>query len=143
MTYLPLANITINWRCVEIAILCQFLNPGIRDWCGWDPGAHYTYRDSNPGPTFSILGFRIEILPMPGSRQDYVMIQTQDNITQPHANHTVHNSHKDGCRTFMVGWYCSILDAKEARKKLNNIRKKCNGTLLSPDCTAYDCSSKI
>jgi hypothetical protein len=38
----------------------------------------------------------------------------------------------------VIGWYCSILDAKQARKKLNNVRKKCNGILLTSDCAAYD-----
>jgi hypothetical protein len=47
---------------VGIAIPGQFPNPGIRDWRGRDPGipeynAH-VIRDSNPGPTFSIPGFR-------------------------------------------------------------------------------------
>jgi hypothetical protein len=30
------------------------------------------YRDSNPGPIFSIRGFGIETFPIPGSRRNYV-----------------------------------------------------------------------
>jgi hypothetical protein len=89
----------------------------------------HVIRDSNPGPTFSIPGFGIETFLMPGSRRDYVT-RLKTIITQQHASHTVHNSHTDGCGTYVIGWYCSILDAKQARKKLNNVRKKCNGTLL-------------
>jgi hypothetical protein len=126
-----------------IAIPDQFPNSGILDWRGRDPGipelnAH-VIRDSNPGPTFSIPGFGIETFLMPGSPRDYGT-RLKTIITQPRASHTVHNSHTDGCGpcdTYVIGWYCSILDAKQARKKLNNVRKTCNGTLLSSDCTAY------
>jgi hypothetical protein len=47
---------------------------------GQNPGSatalHMTViRDSNAGPTFSIPGFGIETLLMPGSRRDYVTTQ--------------------------------------------------------------------
>jgi hypothetical protein len=56
--------------------------------------------------------------------------------TQDHYNTTTcesyspHNLDTDGCGTYVTGWFCSILDAKQVRKKLNNVRKKCYGTLL-------------
>jgi hypothetical protein len=48
--------------------------------CPWvktlAPPLHCTCQwDSNPGPTFSIPGFGIETLLMPGSRRDYVTTQ--------------------------------------------------------------------
>jgi hypothetical protein len=66
---------------LEIAIPGQFPNAGIRDWRGRDPGIpeyinEHVIRDSNSGPNFSITGFGIETFLMPGSRRDYVTIET-------------------------------------------------------------------
>jgi hypothetical protein len=72
-------SLCLAWYQLGIAIPGQFPNPGIRDWRGRGPGipehiAH-VIRDSNLGPTFSIPGFGIETLIMPGSRRDYVTTQ--------------------------------------------------------------------
>jgi hypothetical protein len=70
--------------------------------------------------------------------------------TQDHYNTTTcesyspHNLDTDGCGTYVIGWYCSILDAKQARNKLKKRSKEMlRYSTISPDCTAYDCSSKI
>jgi hypothetical protein len=64
MRALPVATMpdcqdeTACHRQLGIAIPGPFPNPEIRDWRERDPGAQCTchYRDSNPGPIFSIPG---------------------------------------------------------------------------------------
>jgi hypothetical protein len=109
-----------------IAIPGQFPNLGIRDWRGRDPGAQCNViRASNPGPTLSIPGFGIETFLMPESRREYVTTQYHNTTTCE--SYSPQFPHR-WVRCLCVGWYCSILDAKQTRKKLNNVRKKCNGS---------------
>jgi hypothetical protein len=72
---LPSANVTVplNHMPSHGQSRANFPIPGFGIGVLRDPGAQCTYRDSNPGPTFSIPGFGIETflagIP-PGLRHD-------------------------------------------------------------------------
>jgi hypothetical protein len=97
-------RIVVETRDCNPGSVSQSRDSGLASTGSRDPGAQCTcHYGFNPGLTFSISGFGIETFLMPCSHQDYVM-RPKTIITQPLENHTVHNSHTDGCGTYMVGW---------------------------------------